>query len=247
MSARCAARVADARLLFDVLTRLRADGRLRHRRHEACGSASPAPISSITWIGDVAASFERACGRLSQSGVKIETVSIPHAADTAPIYVTLALAEAAEYHASTLEANGPTTTTRTIRVGWKRHATSWPRTTCARAAAGACSIAEVDRAVGGVDALLLPTLPVPAQPVGAATVRIGDWEDSVRNTLLRLTQTFNVTGHPAITLPCEPTPAGLPVGVQLVGARGGTHRLLDVAAALEPLIASVAASAAAAC
>jgi aspartyl-tRNA(Asn)/glutamyl-tRNA(Gln) amidotransferase subunit A len=48
---------------------------------------------------------------------------------------------------------------------------------------------------------------------------------------------FNLTGHPAITLPCGVTPAQLPVGAQLVGRRGGTSDgtsdLLDLAACVE--------------
>lgn len=230
--------VADARLLFDVLAGV----------PPSPGSTPPAGSLRLgiprTYFlehvdREVAASFERACGRLTQSGVKIGTVSIPHVADTAPIYVTIALAEAAEYHATTIaERPGDYHPTIRIRLEAARYilAEDYLRARRGRRVL----IDEVDQAVGGVDALLLPTLPVPAQPVGAATVRIGDWEDSVRNTLLRLTQTFNVTGHPAITLPCEPTPDGLPVGVQLVGARGGTHRLLDVAAALEPTVNSAA-------
>jgi len=51
---------------------------------------------------------------------------------------------------------------------------------------------------------------------------------------LRLTQLFNVTGHPAVTVPCGSTPEGLPIGAQLAGRRSGTSELLDLAGALEP-------------
>jgi Asp-tRNA(Asn)/Glu-tRNA(Gln) amidotransferase A subunit family amidase len=51
--------------------------------------------------------------------------------------------------------------------------------------------------------------------------------------MLRLTQLFNVTGHPAISLPCGLTSAGLPCGLQLVGARMHTDALLRVALACE--------------
>jgi aspartyl-tRNA(Asn)/glutamyl-tRNA(Gln) amidotransferase subunit A len=95
---------------------------------------------------------------------------------------------------------------------------------------------EVDAALGGRDALLLPSLAVPATRLGVATVKIGGVEEPVRNITLRLTQLFNVTGHPAITVPCGKTIEGLPVGGQLVGARGDTPGLLRIAAAAEPYL-----------
>src|SRR5690606_13930105 len=93
---------------------------------------------------------------------------------------------------------------------------------------------EVDAALDGRDALLLPAMPVAATRLGAATVRVGAVEESVRTVTLRLTQLFNVTGHPAIALPCGATDAGLPVGAQLVGTR--TPELLALAHALEPYL-----------
>ena len=70
----------------------------------------------------------------------------------------------------------------------------------------------------------------------AATVKIGGVEEPVRNIMLRLTQLFNVTGHPAITIPCGATTDGLPIGAQLVGRRGGTDDLLSVAESTEALL-----------
>ena len=68
-----------------------------------------------------------------------------------------------------------------------------------RAGAGrarACSAREVDAALAQHDALVLPTLPIPAPPIGATTVQVGATAEPVRNLMLRLTQLFNVTGHP---------------------------------------------------
>jgi Asp-tRNA(Asn)/Glu-tRNA(Gln) amidotransferase A subunit family amidase len=56
--------------------------------------------------------------------------------------------------------------------------------------------------------------------------------------MLKLTQLFNLTGHPAIALPAGDGPDGLPRGLQLVGHRGQTARLLAVAAAVERYIAA---------
>ena len=81
--------------------------------------------------------------------------------------------------------------------------------------------------------LVLPTLPIPAPTIGQVSALIGDAKHPVRALMLRLTQLFNLTGHPAISLPCGSTAAGLPCGLQLVGARGATEALLSAASAIE--------------
>jgi len=62
------------------------------------------------------------------------------------------------------------------------------------------------RAMGGVDALLLPATAIVAPPV--------DSGNEVREPLSRFTRPFNTTGQPVVTLPA-PT-RGLPVGMQVV-------------------------------
>ena len=95
--------------------------------------------------------------------------------------------------------------------------------------------AEVDAALENRAALLLPTLPVAPPSLGTESITIGDTTETTRALTLRLTQLFDVTGHPAISIPCG-TAGGLPAGVQLVGRRGETERLLAVAAACEGAI-----------
>jgi Asp-tRNA(Asn)/Glu-tRNA(Gln) amidotransferase A subunit family amidase len=87
--------------------------------------------------------------------------------------------------------------------------------------------AAVDAALEGCDALVLPTLPIVAPPLGAldATMDNGD-TIPVRAAMLRLTQLFNITGHPAISLPIASS--GLPVGMQLVGHRDRTEDLISI-------------------
>jgi aspartyl-tRNA(Asn)/glutamyl-tRNA(Gln) amidotransferase subunit A len=77
---------------------------------------------------------------------------------------------------------------------------------------------------------------VPAVKLGAANVSIGNAEQPVRAVTLRLTQPFNITGHPAITMPCGRTHDGLPAGAQLVGTE--TLALLSVASAIEKVLQS---------
>jgi aspartyl-tRNA(Asn)/glutamyl-tRNA(Gln) amidotransferase subunit A len=77
-----------------------------------------------------------------------------------------------------------------------------------------------------VDVLLTPTLPVPAPPAedfDAAFV-IGGQE--IPGGSLRLTFPFDLTGQPAMSLPCGFTASGLPIGAQLVAGHFNETTLL---------------------
>jgi aspartyl-tRNA(Asn)/glutamyl-tRNA(Gln) amidotransferase subunit A len=183
----------------------------------------------------VASAFDDACRRLVEAGAVLEDVAIPHAGDIAAVYVHIVLAEAAAYHAKTLEsrADDYTANVRTrLEMGRYVLAEDYVRALRGRSVL----THEVDTALRGYDALLLPSIAVPATRLGAATVKIGAAEEPVRYIMLRLTQLFNVTGHPAITVPCGKTVEGLPIGAQLVGTRNGTNQLLEIAAAAEPYL-----------
>jgi Asp-tRNA(Asn)/Glu-tRNA(Gln) amidotransferase A subunit family amidase len=54
--------------------------------------------------------------------------------------------------------------------------------------------------------------------------------------MLKETQLFNLTGHPAMSIPCGKTAGGLPVGLQLAGNHGRTDALVRVALACEELL-----------
>lgn len=101
---------------------------------------------------------------------------------------------------------------------------------------------RVDRALEGCDALLLPCLPTAAPPLGATTVEINGRTEPVRGSMLRLTQLFNLTGHPVVALPAGSGRDGMPRGMQVVGMRNGTERLLAVAAATASQISGGAGS-----
>jgi aspartyl-tRNA(Asn)/glutamyl-tRNA(Gln) amidotransferase subunit A len=181
---------------------------------------------------EVAARFEDACGRLRSAGAILEDVLIPHTAEIATIYLHVALPEAASCHAATLESQPDDYTTNVrLRLEMGRYILAEDYV---RARHGQEVLTrEVKDALAGRDCLLLPSLPVPATRLGEPMVRIGESEEPVRNVTLRLTQLFNITGHPAISVPCGRTDGGLPVGAQLVGARYRTSDLLQVAAAVE--------------
>lgn len=87
-----------------------------------------------------------------------------------------------------------------------------------------------DEALQDVDVLAMPTVPrVALEHEGTVTRR--EYMDRRRGMIYN-TSPFNVTGHPAISVPCG-TVDGLPVGLMFVGARGDDARVLRVARAFE--------------
>ena len=190
---------------------------------------------------DVAALVGAAQERLAAAGAVIEEVALAHAETIAPVYLTIVLAEAAAYHGETLDTvpdrYSPGVRQR-LEAGRYVLAEDYLRALRGRDVLRAI----VDGALGAYDVLLAPTLPIEAPVIGTLSVTIDGVAEPVRNLMLRLTQPFNVTGHPAISIPCGTTKAGLPAGLQLVGRHGLTPELLGVALACEPYIRGESAS-----
>jgi amidase len=89
---------------------------------------------------------------------------------------------------------------------------------------------------GSYEVLALPTAQVVPFPVeqewvpeinGEPMATYIDW--------LRSCSRITVSAHPAVSVPAGLTPAGLPVGLQLVACYGGDRRLLEIAAAITAL------------
>jgi aspartyl-tRNA(Asn)/glutamyl-tRNA(Gln) amidotransferase subunit A len=228
--------VDDAAILYEVLRGQTPGNGMAAR--EAPGLRLGIPRAYFMSVLDqqVASSFESACDRLRRAGVVIEEVNIPHANDIAPIYLHIVLPEAAAYHAKTLESRPDDYTPNVrLRLEMGRYILAQDY---ARALLGREVLrTEVNAALKGRDGLLLPALAIPAPRLGAGTVKVGSSEEPVRNITLRLTQLFNITGHPALSVPCGRTFDGLPIGAQLVGHDGGTLELLQVGRALEDYLA----------
>jgi len=85
--------------------------------------------------------------------------------------------------------------------------------------------AEVDAALARCDVLALPTLPDYPIPVADAA------DTRALLGMTSLVRPFNLTGHPALSVPLLAA-AGLPVGLQLVAARGADELLCAVASEL---------------
>ncbi len=88
-----------------------------------------------------------------------------------------------------------------------------------------------------IQALVLPTLPIPAIPIEQADtdIDIDGVTENATVALLRLTMPFNLAGLPAISLPCGFTSNGLPIGLQLAGKPFEETLILRIAHAYQQL------------
>jgi amidase len=90
--------------------------------------------------------------------------------------------------------------------------------------------AAYDDELADYDVLALPTTPMPAYEHRPDATR-GEWLDRSLTNLSN-TAPFNVTGHPAASVPVGTT-GGLPVGLELVGTHFADHTVLNAAATVE--------------
>jgi aspartyl-tRNA(Asn)/glutamyl-tRNA(Gln) amidotransferase subunit A len=81
------------------------------------------------------------------------------------------------------------------------------------------------------DLLVTPTLPIPAFTAGRNVPE--GWPDEHWQSWTPFTYPFNLTQQPAATVPCGLTSAGLPIGLQIVGARYADALVLRAARAYE--------------
>jgi aspartyl-tRNA(Asn)/glutamyl-tRNA(Gln) amidotransferase subunit A len=79
---------------------------------------------------------------------------------------------------------------------------------------------KMRRLFAQVDVLVMPTTPQGAFPLG----------ESAPDSQADLTSFASLAGCPAVSIPMGTLPNGLPIGMQLIGARGSDLRLLELAA-----------------
>jgi aspartyl-tRNA(Asn)/glutamyl-tRNA(Gln) amidotransferase subunit A len=92
-------------------------------------------------------------------------------------------------------------------------------------------IAALGRLHQHFDVLLTATVPIP--PFSAGLEVPEGWPDERWWSWATLTFPFNITGQPALSVPCGFTEGGLPVGAQFVGARFREDEVLRAAHAYQ--------------
>jgi aspartyl-tRNA(Asn)/glutamyl-tRNA(Gln) amidotransferase subunit A len=181
---------------------------------------------------DVYVTFHEAVRTLQNKGATVTEVSIPLLNETEEAGNHIAWAEATHYHqqAGWFPAHsaeyGEDVRVR-LEMGTRISATSYLKALETRDKFIQQFHLAMEDTV--VDALVVPTTPIPAPLLGEESTRIGDENHPTRTLLLRLNRPANLAGIPAISVPCGFSSTGLPVGLQLIGAVTDELLLLRIA------------------
>ena len=185
---------------------------------------------------EVEYAFEKAVGVLQKLGASLKEVSVPLLLETEDAGNQIAWAEATHYHQHAgwfpvrAADYGEDVRTR-LELGAKVTATTYLQAMEQREAfIGGFHAAMAD---AKLDALAVPTTPIPAPAIGEETTAVRGTNHPTRALLLRNNRPANLGGLPAISVPCGLTPDGLPVGLQLIGAVTDEALLLRIAHAFE--------------
>lgn len=176
--------------------------------------------------------FERVRDLLKKAGAKIYSVDLPDFSLAQAVVDVISGSEAAEYHWPILRSRGQHYGSA-VRLRLERNvfvpAIDYVRAQRIRQQ----MIFEVRRAFSRIDALILSAHPSGAYPIGSRSVSIHGRDVEVASLNSRYTRLFNLTGEPAIVLPCGLTPEGLPIGLQVVGRVWDENTMFRVARAFE--------------
>ncbi|MDH3636070.1 MAG: amidase [Gammaproteobacteria bacterium] len=221
---------ADAGLLFESLA-------AQHRPTESKGLDQltvgvPDAFFFERCDSEILDSVDALMNFLREAGANLKPVAMPSMEYTRTVSLTVQMPEALSYHSRYLEQWGHLYS-QDFRAGL---------------ALGQCLLAEqyirarrfietyrntMHQVFAGIDVILTPATPVIAPKIGVIEVTVDGHAEPAGNAITRYTSFFNMTGHPAITLPCAMHSEGLPMGVQLVGKHFGDEQLIDIAHQIE--------------
>lgn len=203
----------------------REPGRLRIAR------SLDTPIDGVVIDPEVRAAFDDTAALLSALGHEVVDLVLPDPPGMVPAFVTVWTALA---HGMPIPPGGTALlmplTRYLLDLG-----TSVSGPELARALGTVLAGGRIlARAMSRFDAVLFPTVARLPPPVGYFSDTADPATDFARQlTFTPWTAQINVTGQPAINVPLQWTPTGLPIGMQFVGPAGSEPVLLALAGQLE--------------
>ncbi len=177
---------------------------------------------------DVDRAFESACALLRDAGARISTIELPELPAAIGAVVTFFSAELAAAHRGVFEGKQEYYHASVAEMLRSSFDIPKERLEDAIMVRQRLRVAMDDvLAPSRAECLLTPTVP----RVAMALSEFDPGEEL--GTLIPYTCGFNLTGHPAVSLPCGVSSGGLPIGLQMVARRYYDFRLLALAKAFQ--------------
>jgi Asp-tRNA(Asn)/Glu-tRNA(Gln) amidotransferase A subunit family amidase len=177
---------------------------------------------------EVATLAEHALAEVERLGARLVPVALPSLVLTLPAGFTILMAEVAAAHRRWIEEQPEqyvAETRRMLELGLLLPAAHVEAAQRARSLMRAETAAVFREA--RLDVLVTPTLPRTSMPLSAMVTPV----DVPK--LIPYTLPWNLTGQPALSVPCGFTPAGLPAGLQIVGRPFDEATVLQIGHAYE--------------
>jgi aspartyl-tRNA(Asn)/glutamyl-tRNA(Gln) amidotransferase subunit A len=183
---------------------------------------------------EVRRAAEAAVRDMEKRGAVVREVSLPHLKESLDAATDISLAEALHVHEAAgyfpaRAAEYDQEVRHRIEAGGKVPANRYLAGFDVRKRL----LDEFDAAFQVVDAIVAPTVPVPAPLIGAESVQVGGEQIGARAAIVGHSRPANFAGLPAISIPCGFTRDGLPVGLQLIGRPFDEATLLRIAFSYE--------------
>ena len=185
------------------------------------------------WVWDecdagIARAVRAAIDALADAGALVREINWPRAAEYARAAAQVLAVEARAYHDGTYPGRaadyGPLVAARlaTVDVSAEAYADAMRLLVAARS-----GMADAD--LDGVDVLAMPTVPWRPWTIAEAKEigRPSEWT--------RTTRIFDLTGQPAVSVPCGLDAGGVPIGLQLAGRSRDERSVLRAAHAYEEI------------
>jgi len=170
--------------------------------------------------------------QMEGAGATRVEVDIPALENCAAMEAHITLAEATSYHEPYLKKQaddyGPGVRTD-LEAGRYLLATDYVKSQRARTLLQR----NFNEAFKRAEVIVSPTLPALPPLVGEVWVQSGDLREHVIDAFLRFNIPYDLTGFPAISVPCGFSSAGLPIGLQIAGRAFEESTILKFAHAYE--------------
>lgn len=181
---------------------------------------------------EVKAHYEKALKQLQDLGAILVEVPVPVNQDHIGTLFTLAICEAAAEHAQRLQEAESLFGEDVLQA--LRSAAQFTPMDYIYARQEQQRLTEQFNALFlDVDLLVTPTVGFGMQKIGVDTLTLGGDTHDLFSATTHHCAPFNLTGHPAISIPYGRVGENLPIGLQLVGAQLNERLLLQVAYAYE--------------